>query len=215
MGRFFVQHYNRVELLNEMKKIQQCLGVLQVKMSDVETTLTKVLETQRAQDAEIKYLKEEVQQMKEEHRDILAEVEDRDRRKANLIISGLQEEFSGTAEERKKRDLSKVQSLFRALDGVSGHVISSVRRLGKGNSQKPRLLKVVCRDIESKRALLRKSKNLRGIANYRNVYLNPDLTPNQQEENKRFIEELKARRDLGENVVIQNGKVVTKTQNFQ
>ena len=75
-------------------------------MCGVEGTLLKVLETQKRQDDEIKKLKEDVLKMEENHTSIIAEIEDRDRRKANLIVSGLQEMKEGTVEERRKWDLA-------------------------------------------------------------------------------------------------------------
>lgn len=49
-----------------------------------------VLETQKTRDDEIENLKEDVLKMKEKLTSIIAEIVGRDRRKANLIVSGLQ-----------------------------------------------------------------------------------------------------------------------------
>ncbi len=206
----------KADLMKELKNINSTLNILQNKICDVEGTLQKVLETQRTQDAEIKLLKEDVLTIKENYDNILAEVEDRDRRKANLILSGLPEREDGSAEERKEGDMLTVKTLFSVLDNSKTEAVSAVFRIGKVTSSKPRLLKVICRDTESKRALLSKSKDLRNKAQYRNVFLNPDMTPLQQALNKRLREELRARRNLGEDVTIRHGKVVIKTsgQNF-
>ena len=149
---------------------------------------------------------------------IVNEVEERDRRKPNLIVSGLLEKEEGDVLERKRWDEKQVEALFQSLCQMNKDAISSVHRIGKVNLVKstPRLLKVVCRDNESKRALLRKARDLRNTANFKQVYVNPDLTPVQQEQSKRLRRELRMRRDRGEDVVISNGRVIQRngTQNF-
>lgn len=207
----------KFDLMKELKTISGTLNSLQNKINDVENTLQEVLKTQRTQDAEMKNLKQEVLIMKENYDNILAEVENRERRKTNLIISGLPETEVGSADERKENDLSIVKSLFSKIDNSKDKIVSAVFRIGKMTSSRPRLLKVVCSDAESKRSLLSKSKDLRNLHQYKNVYINPDLTPLQQAQNKKLREELKARRNLGEDVTIRHGKIVSKIseQNFQ
>ena len=206
------------DLMKELKNINGSLQILQSKICQVEGTLQKVLETQKTQDAEIKALKEDVIKMKENYDNVFAEFESRDRRKNNLILSGIPESENGTADERKEKDLSTVKSLFFALDWTNIDAVSTVYRIGKMNPSRPRLLKVICASAESKRSLLSKSKNLRNVTQYKNVYMNPDLTPLQQVQNKQLREELRRRRDLGEDVKIQRGSLVASKapgQNFR
>jgi len=207
----------KAELMKELKNISDTLNVLQTKICTVEDTLQRVLETQKRQETEIQVLKEDVSKMKENYDNIIAEVESRDRRKTNLILSGLPVKEDGTADERKQSDLITVQTLFTTLDSSKTDAVSAVYRIGKMTSSRPRLLKVVCNTFESKRSLLSKSKSLRNITQFKNVYINPDLTPLQQMQNKQLREELRRRRNLGEDVTIQHGKIVQKAsaQNFQ
>lgn len=205
------------ELMKELKKISGTLNALEAKIRNVEDTLQRVLDTQTIQDAEMKILKKEISTMKDNYDGILAEVESRDRRKANLILSGIPEKDEGTAEERKRSDLLTVKRLFSTLDNsTKKDLISAVVRIGKITSSRPRLLKVICCDSETKRTLLSKSKDLRNFEQYKNVYINPDLTPLQQVKNNKLREELRNRRNLGEDVTIRNGRVVIKNspQNF-
>lgn len=206
----------RIDVMNELKNISATLNTLQSKLFQVESTLQRVLETQSTQDKEIKNLKQDISRIKDNYEDILDEFENRDRRKTNLIISGLPEREDMNADERKQLDLSTVNSLFSALDGFTNDVVSGVHRIGMINPSRPRLLKVICVDTESKRRILSKSKNLRNMQQYKNIYVNPDLTPLQQAQNKQLREELHRRRSQGENVMIRRGKVVQKTsdQNF-
>ena len=167
---------NKAEILNEMRKMQDILSLLQVKMNGVEDNLVKIAEAQKKQEREIKCLKEEVQMIKDDHANIMTEIEDRDRRKPNLIISGFPEMENGSDEEHKTWDAEKMETLFSDLCNFNNAVISSIHRIGNLKSQRPRLLKVVCRDEDSKRSLLHKAKNLRTMSRYNRVYLNPDLT---------------------------------------
>ena len=201
---------NNVELMNEIKKVHESLALLQLKINNVDATLARVLETQKAQDTEIKALKGQVRCLSEDHSNIMNEVEDRERRRPNLIVAGLQEKENGTLEERKKWDAEKVDDLIEELCDFENSVVSSVFRIGKMNSSGPRLLKVICCDVDSKRSILCKSKELRNSTDFKNVYLNPDFTPKQQKENKRLRQELKARRDRGEEVTIRHGQIVEK-----
>lgn len=205
---------NKLELLNEMKKINASLDFIRNKVNKVEDTLTMVLETQAKQDLEIKRLKEEMAIVRESHADILNEVADRDRRKNNLIIAGLPERDDGTVDDRRKWDMESVEKLFRELCNLNADIVSGIHRIGRVNSNRPRLLKVICRDVDSKISLLRKSRDLKKSQEFMNVYVNSDLTPAQRMDSKRLREEWKARRGRGEDVIIRNGRVIERSQNF-
>ena len=205
------------DILTELRLIQQSLSNLDAKVKGVEQTLSAVLETQKRQDAEMKILKADIQRLKEEKIDVFDEIEDRNWRRTNLILTGLPESEQGSVDERRKSDTGVVETLFEALiTDFNCDAITKVHRIGKVNSPKPRLLRIVCRDVQTKRSLLLKAKNLRTKPEYAKVFLNPDLTPTQQKESKRLREELKRRRRLGEDATIRYGKIVTKqsSQNF-
>ena len=62
-------------------------------------------------------------------------------------------------------------------------------------------------------SLLRRAKELRNTSEHRGrVYVNPDQTKRQRELSKALRNELRARRDLGEDVVIRHGKIVSKAE---
>ena len=93
-------------------------------------------------------------------------------------------------------------------------------RLGKkteDSSTKPRLLRVTLENVEVKKQILMKAKHLRDSVdgNLSKVFISPDLTPKEREANRKLREELKARRDQGENVVIRNGKIVDSKSSFR
>ena len=208
---------NKRELLNEMRKINDSLDFLKSKVNNFEETLTTVLKTQERQDYEIKSLKSDFRSIKDDYDHILNEMEERDRRRPNIIVSGIVEKEDGTVEERKQYDKAKVETLLQNLCDFNSTVVTSIHRIGKVNSSKPRLLKIICGNTVIKHSLLRKAKELRRIPSFERVYLNPDETPLQQRESKRLREELRRRRALGEDVLINRGRIVEKqaTQNFR
>ena len=147
---------------------------------------------------------------------VLNEIEDRNRRKMNLIISGLPEHLDGSAELRRTADVAEVDALLRKLSDGVGVRFSHVRRIGSIASGKSRPICVMLSNETERRNFLSRAKQLRAMPNYRNVYINPDLTPSQREENIRLRLDLKAHRKRGDDVVIRNGKVVMrhKSENF-
>lgn len=146
--------------------------------------------------------------------EVFEEMEDRRRRLPNLIFSGL-EECPGTVEERRKSDDDKCRELLSYI-GCPSVDIEDVRRVGRIQSNKPRLIRIVCKSVNEKFDILRKAKLLRQNAEYRNIYINPDRTIKEQKEARELRVELKERRSNGEDVVIHRNHVVQRTgiQNF-
>ena len=70
-------------------------------------------------------------------------------------------------------------------------------------------LKVVLESAKNKTELLKNSKKLRGMGDkYKNVYINPDLTPNERKADKELVKRLKTAREKHpiEIVKISKGK---------
>lgn len=147
---------------------------------------------------------------------ILDEFEDRLRRKKSLIISGIPEQLEGPADQRSASDDKEVKNVVESLCEHHGG-FSRIHRIGRFQSDKDRLLRVVFSNEEDAKAILYRAKQLRNTQSFRYIFINPDFTPFQRECNKRLREELKRRRDLGEDVIIRGGKTVARkqTQNFQ
>ena len=96
--------------------------------------------------------------------------------------------------------------------GVDDLEVTDVSRIGQAHESRPRLLRFKCNDRGSRMSLLRKAKELRNTSEHRGVYVNPDQTKRQRELSKALRNELRARRDLGEDVVIRHGKIVSKAE---
>ena len=99
-----------------------------------------------------------------------------------------------------------------SIDG--DEILRRIHRIGKQVEGRDRLLRVVCCDEESKIGILRQAKLLSNTS-FKKVYINPDLTKTQREERKRLREELKRRKDVGEDVTIRYGRIVAASdRNF-
>ena len=95
-------------------------------------------------------------------------------------------------------------------DGTST-ICDAVRLGGIRNDGRPRLLRVTFRDLNTKREILGKAKLLKR-GRYKNVYINPDLTPEQRKIDSQLRATLKSRKDNGEiNLVIRRGKIEVRT----
>ena len=147
---------------------------------------------------------------------VLEEVNDQQRRRKNLIISGVPESVTRSAEDRKSEDKSRVKTILDELIECDDNLIVHVHRMGKIVDGRNRILRVVLRDEESKQRILKTARRLKTSEIFQDIFINPDLTLAQRQEKKHLRYELKRRKDLGEDVQIRNGHVVSKSssQNF-
>ena len=95
--------------------------------------------------------------------------------------------------------------------------VEGVYRIGKPLPNKKRLVRVVCVDRDTKIEALKNAKVLRTLDKYDGIFVNADLTPYQQKEQRNLRQELKRRREANENVKIYRGKIIQidSKQNFQ
>ena len=165
------------------------LSSLRSEIDNLSAKMTTILAKVEDIEMKNKNLEERCTNLELGQANLLTELEERDRRKPNVIISGLPEKLDGSVSERKEWDKQQTNDLFRHLidssEDLENDPIKSSFRLGNTSSRKPRLLKVVCRDVDIKGEIIRKAKTLRNLQEYDNVYLNNDLTPLQQRENKK------------------------------
>ena len=97
--------------------------------------------------------------------------------------------------ENDKDDKIKVdQILIDAMDiNPESNGIVSVKRLGKKEVNKPRLICITFNEMYKKRHVLRNAKNLRDAGEaYNKIFIRPDLTPKQLADSKCLKEQLLA-----------------------
>lgn len=132
-------------------------------------------------------------------REVVEQIE-RDKRKMNLMVMGIKE---GDREE------DVVNSIIDKLGGVVEEGdISSIERVGKRVDDKNRPIRVSFRNSELRAKLLKKKVELRGTT-LKDLYLSPDLTPQQQVFDKTLRDKFKKLQTEGvDNIKIKNGTIV-------
>ena len=102
-----------------------------------------------------------------------------------------------------------IEDMFGRLVGQRGvKSILSVERLGQ-KKDKIRAVRVVLSNTDTKYEILSKAKDLSKIEEYKKVFVAPDLTRKQQEEDKKLRAKLKELREAGDaEVRIKKGKII-------
>ena len=100
--------------------------------------------------------------------------------------------------------------VFQAID--CEHVdTDAILHLGRVVSGKLRPIKVILSDRSSKAVILRKSRDMRMSDDFKRVFISNDRTKLQQPEWSELRKELVCRKELGEDVVIYNGKLASRS----
>ena len=201
----------------EVKKINNSLEKLTTKIERFEGRLTELQEKSIAHENQIQDIRNTIGKMSDSITvNVTKEMEQRAQRMQNLIISGIPELNNGSIEDRRTYDEDEVSGVFQVL-GMENPSSCRVSRIGKPRQDRPRLLKITCPDAHTKQAILRNGKVLRKSTLYKKVFVNEDQTPMQQQQSRLLREELRTRREQGEDAVIFRGKVVKRSdlKNFQ
>ena len=188
------------------KKVDQINSkVDQLKVS-VDKNTKSVVEVENNVESVVDYKIEQLQK----------EQSDRERRRRNLIIHGVEESLDEDSTVRKEQDRECVDNLFRELN-FEDVVIDKMGRLGdptktdenNGDVKKSRPLRVQLKNVEQKEAILKVAPSLKQKnSKWRKFYIKPDLTVQE----RKLKKELWSRREKGEtDWVIRNGHLVKKT----
>lgn len=150
--------------------------------------------------------------------EITSEVTDRLSRRENLVFHGISEYNSGgSIADRESHDLKQLEYIASLID-VQDFSPVSLKRIGKPNKNGSRLLLVKCRSADEKWSILRKSKLLRSHESTKRIFVNPDLTKAQQNQEKALRNELKEKNKNSNDFLIRNGKIIHRSsmqKNFQ
>ena len=110
----------------------------------------------------------------------------------SLIVHNVEESTSDDGPTRKQHDIHRVSSIFQQQFNITTTITKAIR-IGQ-HREKPRLLKITISTESEKAAILRNCTKLRNYTNppdTRKIYITPDLTPKEQELNKKLRLELK------------------------
>ena len=140
----------------------------------------------------------------------------RQQKSNNVIIFNIPES-EGEPEEAIKEDVRKLKNVLKDQIEIKPEDIKTIFRKQQSNENKrPRALLLKFNNVEKRTEIL-KLRNLTFKDSEKSIqiYINPDRTYNERMQHKKARDELKARRDEGEeNLLIRNGKVV-KYQPFR
>ena len=134
---------------------------------------------------------------------VVDEISERDKRKCNLIEHNLPEEPL----DNHHSDKDTFSELCKISFNLNVNIVKVVR-LGQKLTTKPRSLLIQVNDEEIHKQILANAPKLRFSTIWIQVYIQPDLSPKEREAHKKLYEELKKRRDNGENLIIRNGKII-------
>lgn len=142
------------------------------------------------------------------------EEKEKAKRRLNLIVHNLEESSSENGAARQKDDIDRITSIIQNHVEVTPHISKAVR-LGKRqeNQEKARLLKITVSSEAEKAIILRNVLKLRKQENpeaIKNLYISPDMTPKEQEANKKLRLELKKLNKDGNQYQIKNGRIVQR-----
>jgi len=108
----------------------------------------------------------------------LNEAMERHKRRTNLVIMGAVED---TVDQTKELIGSMLKVLLQ--DDVEFTVLG---RVGKLDGAKIRPVRICIEDADIRRKLLKKASSLKNNKEYEKIYVSPDLTTKQQEEDKKL-----------------------------
>ena len=137
----------------------------------------------------------------------VVETMEREKRKNNVIIMGLSEEM----DDKQTEDF--IVEMMGTIVDADVHLKVHGRIGKKPDGDKKRPVKIEVRETTVRRTILQKAANLKKEQKYERIYVSPDLTKKQQEEDKTLRDKVKEFRSQGmEGVKINKGCVVREVQ---
>ena len=142
---------------------------------------------------------------------VIDEYRDRENHQLNIIIHKVPESVATESAARIAHNTKYVTDIANIIDAGPVEILN-ITCLGKKLDDKPRLLKVQLRTLQQKHRILLYAKKLRETSGtFQRVYVTPDLSLNERQENKRLHDELFQRKNAGEkDLIIRRGKIVKK-----
>lgn len=130
---------------------------------------------------------------------VAREIKSKESKGNNIIISGLNELEEGTEDEKSKHDEGEVGKVLNILGIARSRVKRRIRIKKAKKDNKPELVLLEFEDKSYQEQALRSAKLLKDSADFKNIYINRDLTRNELEEAKERRNIIKERNDKLEN----------------
>lgn len=214
--------------VNKYKKIQEVKDLVRWFCHDCDGKVMSAIRKIKELEDKITAIEERIEEdIEKKVEEVLDERFEREKRKNNLIIFGLQEAGDDVTDpqDRIRFDKNNVENLHAGVDDnlkIEGSDIEKVVRLGKRNTgpvHRPRPLSVKIKSVEKKYEILGAARNLKDAQGEhewkKRLFIVPDYTMKQRNMQKEAYEEFKGRKAQGEHdIMIKNFKVV-KIRNFR
>jgi hypothetical protein len=127
---------------------------------------------------------------------------EREKRKNNLVLFGIEETNDEITTREKVNDIVKIV-------GLDENKVKYFGRVGRNVSGgKTRLVRVVCEDLETRRSFLKGANKLKLVSGYERIYVSSDLTKEQQVEDKKLRDKLKEIRIHHKEAKINNNEII-------
>lgn len=131
--------------------------------------------------------------------EILEEFNQRNVRKSNLVIFGVEEQDQElSAATCIEQDKTEVANILRVIEPELNTQNIKPIRLGIFNNTKNRPIKISLNDEKRVHSVIRKANVLKNNRSYKNISISLDRTPRQIEHYRKLKKELKEREDGGE-----------------
>ena len=193
------------QLLTMMNSMIDKLAKIEERMSNMESNNLKEDNLEDLVSAKVQEAMEEAQEQQ--------------KRKLNLVLVNVPESSNPDREAALKEDEEKVGQLVNKITSAGSETplprkgFNSIR-LGKRNAgTRARLLRITVDNLETKKQILKEAFRLNDPNEKdpsKKVFVNPDYTLKQREENKLLRQELKERTSKGETDLIISGKKIVK-----
>ena len=181
-------------------KVAEEIGDLKLQLSDLKLKYSDVTRVKGAEGAVV-FNSENTNASRTIQLEVSEQME-REKRKNNLVIFGIEETNDENITKSKINDIMNVIAVDTSKVKYFGRVGRTV------TAGRPRVVRVVCEDAEVRRKILKESNKLRGASGLERTYISPDLTKNQQELDKALREKLKTIRVQYKEAKISNGEII-------
>lgn len=187
----------------EMSKIEEMFRHISNNMQAMDDKLTAVVQELKSMKTENTMLKRVVEKQEEKIVSLEREI-----RRRNLIIKGVDEGEDEEIEETRERTVRVIQSIGVKISPEAD--IDEIRRMGrpKEGSIRPIILKL--RTAIKKTEIMRKTSGLRGT----NIWIDEDYTKEIQEERRILIPKLKEARKMGHKAQLKHNKLIINDKVF-
>ena len=143
--------------------------------------------------------------------------------KMNLIVYGIPEKES-TVENQMIADFNVLQELYSDKVQLHADDVTSIVRLGRNTEGKIRPIRVTFNEIQKRREILTNNQGLRMVGDefklckckanpgkHQHINVTTDKTKQEREFENELREQIKVRRQNGEDVIIRKGKIVNRS----